>query len=142
MLISKELSVEQELAIRFSDTDAMGVVWHGNYVRFFEDGREAFGEKFGLKYLDIYASGFFTPIVSLDVKYKSPIYYGDRVTLRTRFQNQRAAKMTFHYEIISIESGITCATATSVQVFVDAQHRRLELTNPQFYASWKTAVGL
>ena len=43
MLIS-----EIEIDIRFSETDAMGVVWHGNYLKFFEDGREAFGKEFGL----------------------------------------------------------------------------------------------
>lgn len=37
------LQVEIPIKVRFSDTDAMGVVWHGNYLRFFEDAREAFG---------------------------------------------------------------------------------------------------
>ena len=47
----KELRTEIELTIRFSETDAMGVVWHGNYLKFFEDAREYFGHKFGMSYL-------------------------------------------------------------------------------------------
>ena len=48
----------------------MRVVWHGEYVRYFEDGREAFGEQYpGLGYLDIYNSGYTTPIVEMHVEY-------------------------------------------------------------------------
>ena len=49
------LTTEIEFDIRFSETDAMGVVWHGNYLKYFEDGREAFGKEFGMEYLDIYS---------------------------------------------------------------------------------------
>ena len=45
---SKYLINQTEIAIRFSEVDAMNVVWHGNYLKFFEDGREALGEKYGL----------------------------------------------------------------------------------------------
>ncbi|HRS08637.1 MAG TPA: acyl-CoA thioesterase, partial [Bacteroidia bacterium] len=67
------LQVEIPIKVRFSDTDAMGVVWHGNYLRFFEDAREAFGIKYGLTYLDVYHRGYFTPIVKSSVEHKSPI---------------------------------------------------------------------
>jgi len=39
------LSIKTETIIRFSEVDSMGVVWHGNYIKYFEDGREAFGNK-------------------------------------------------------------------------------------------------
>ena len=81
------LSAEVTVNIRFSDTDAMGVVWHGNYLRFLEDAREAFGNKYGLTYLDMYHNGYFTPIVKVDIDYKSPVYYGEKAkvvaTLKT-----------------------------------------------------------
>ena len=44
----KQLIAETEIGIRFNEVDALGIVWHGNYVKYFEDGREAFGEKFDL----------------------------------------------------------------------------------------------
>ena len=48
------LSCITPLRVRFSEVDSMRVVWHGEYVRYFEDGREAFGEQYpGLGYLDI-----------------------------------------------------------------------------------------
>ena len=79
------LQVEIPIKVRFSDTDAMGVVWHGNYLRFFEDAREAFGIKYGLSYLDVYHRGFFTPIVKSSVEHKSPINYGEEVVAIAKF---------------------------------------------------------
>ena len=41
-----------EMAVRFNEADPLGIVWHGHYIRYFEDGREDFGKKYGLAYLD------------------------------------------------------------------------------------------
>ncbi len=132
-----DLSIETEINIRFSDTDAMGVVWHGNYLRFFEDGRENFGKEFGLEYLDMYKSGFFTPIVKSEISHKAPIFYGDKVKIITKFIPQRAAKLVFEYEIVNIDSGAICAIGKSIQVFLGVEDRQLELSAPQFFIDWK-----
>ena len=58
------LQNEIEIAVRFSEVDAMNVVWHGNYLKYFEDGREALGADHELNYLDIGIFGFTTPSVS------------------------------------------------------------------------------
>jgi acyl-CoA thioester hydrolase len=52
-----------EIQIRFSDTDALGIVWHGNYIKYFEDGREAFSAEHGIELPSMYNEGFATPIV-------------------------------------------------------------------------------
>jgi acyl-CoA thioester hydrolase len=135
-----DLSIETTLQIRFSDTDAMGVVWHGNYLRFFEDGREAFGEKYGLEYLDVYNSGYFTPIVKTDINYKNSIYYGDQVKMITRFVNNRSAKIVFEYELINIDSGLIIASGSTTQVFLSVKERELRLDNPDFYLKWKQGL--
>ena len=41
------------IRVRFNETDPLGIVWHGNYIKYFEEGREAFGRKYGLSYLDV-----------------------------------------------------------------------------------------
>lgn len=46
------------IRVRFSEVDAMQVVWHGEYVRYFEDGREAFGRRYGIGYQDIIRAGY------------------------------------------------------------------------------------
>ena len=56
------------LRVRFSEVDSMEVVWHGEYVRYMEDGREAFGRQYGIGYTDIRDAGYVVPIVELDVQ--------------------------------------------------------------------------
>ena len=53
------------IKVRFSEIDSMQIVWHGEYVRYFEDGREAFGKRYGLDYMSIYREGYVVPIVDL-----------------------------------------------------------------------------
>lgn len=84
------------LRVRFSEVDSMQIVWHGEYVRYFEDGREAFGREFaGLGYMDIYASGYTAPIVELHLQYRKPLKVNDTAVVETRYIATEAAKVCF-----------------------------------------------
>ena len=88
------------LRVRFSEVDSMQIVWHGEYVRYFEDGREAFGREFaGLGYMDIHASGYTAPIVELQLQYKKPLRVNDTAVVETRYIATEAAKICFEYTI-------------------------------------------
>ena len=81
------------LRVRFSEVDSMQIVWHGEYVRYFEDGREAFGREFaGLGYMDIYASGYTAPIVELHLQYRKPLKVNDTAVVETRYIATEAAR--------------------------------------------------
>ena len=54
-----------KVKVRFSEVDSMAVVWHGNYVKYLEDGREAFGLQFGVGYNEIFDNGYMTPVVKM-----------------------------------------------------------------------------
>ena len=138
----KEFKVELEINIRFSDTDAMGVVWHGNYLRFFEDAREAFGNNYDLRYIDMYNEGYFTPIVKSEINHKSPLYYGDKVKAVATLIPTAAAKLVFEYEIINLTSNSLSATGKTVQIFLKAKDRTLELNKPDFFAAWERKMKL
>lgn len=131
------LSSEIEIDIRFSETDAMGVVWHGNYLKFFEDGREHFGKTYGLEYLTIFNSGYFTPIVKSEIDHKAAVYYGDKIKVITKYMPTRSAKILFEYEVINLKTNELCAHGKTVQVFLNKETRTLELLNPGFYQNWK-----
>lgn len=137
-----KLITEIEFDIRFSETDAMGVVWHGNYLKYFEDGREAFGKKHKMEYLDIYSKGYFTPIVKSEINHKSPIYYGEKAKVITKLIPSKAAKIIFEYEIINLSTNKISATGTTIQVFLDRETRLLELNTPDFYISWEEKKGI
>ena len=123
--------------VRFSEVDSMQVVWHGEYVRYFEDGREAFGREYpGLGYLDFYANGYTAPIVDLQLQYVSPLTVNDVAIIETRYIDTVAAKLTFEYIIRRERDGELVARGSSVQVFVDAEGN-MELNVPTFFENWK-----
>lgn len=124
-------------AVRFSEVDSMQVVWHGEYVRYFEDGREAFGRDYpGLGYLDFYANGYTAPIVDLQLQYISPLTVNDVAIIETRYIDTAAAKLCFEYIITRESDGRLVARGSSVQVFVD-EAGDMVLNIPPFFEEWK-----
>jgi len=123
--------------VKFSEVDSLHVVWHGHYVRYFEDGREAFGKEYNLGYLDIYQYGFAVPLIDLEVKFKRILEYGDTAIIETKFINSPAAKLIFEYTIRSEKHGFIVCTGKSTQVFMIPQTKELYITIPPFFEEWK-----
>src|ERR1700761_8153126 len=115
------LTEQANILVKFNEADPLGIVWHGHYVRYFEDGREAFGEKYGLRYLDIYKYGFTVPVVSVNCNYKRSLRYGDRAIVETTYIPTAAAKIRFDYKLYNAATGELVADGSSVQVFLDAE---------------------
>ncbi|MDH1881720.1 acyl-CoA thioesterase [Empedobacter falsenii] len=136
----KTLVHNSNFAVRFNETDPLGIVWHGNYITYFEDGREAFGRHFGISYLDIQKSGFVTPIIKSVCEHKFPLKYGDICRIETIFENTLAAKMIYKFKIFNQDEKLVCIGET-IQVFLDNEGD-LMLTLPPFFEEWKKKVGL
>ena len=132
-----KLIVRTEILVRFNEADPLGIVWHGHYIRYFEDGREAFGNQYGIGYLDFYKKGFVIPVVNVDCSFKKSLRYGDTVVVETTFIPCDAAKLLFSYRLYNKKNHQLVATGTSTQVFLDSQHSALQLTNPPFFEAWK-----
>ena len=139
MITEKNRFLENETKIKvpFSAVDAMNVVWHGNYYKFFEHGRDNLAEEHGLSYLDFYNKGFFAPIVHSEIDHSSTATYGDTVLVKTRLIDSLAAKIIHDYEVINLTTNKIAATGRTVQVFVNLK-KELHLTIPYFYAKWKS----
>ncbi len=137
----KTLSAEINLKVRFSETDAMGVVWHGNYLKFFEDAREHFGAIYGMEYLDVYKNGYFTPIVKSEINHKSVVDYGQEVQVIITLIFCAAAKIMFNYKVINTTTNQIAAVGQTIQVFMDAKERTLMLNKPEFYEQWENNLN-
>jgi len=135
--MQKGLSDRTEILVRFNEADPLGIVWHGHYIGYFEDGREAFGNKFGIGYLDFYKKGYVVPVVSVQCDFKKSLRYGDKVIVETHFIPCDAAKLKFSYRLFNSITNDLIATGSSVQVFLDAGNSTLQLTNPPFFEEWK-----
>ena len=133
----KTLKNITQLTTRFSDTDAMQIVWHGNYLKYFEDGREAFGEEFGLAYLYMYNLGYTTPLVHLEVDYKRAVTFNETLRVETTYEFTNAAKIIFNYAIYRARTNELVCTGRSIQVFL-SKEGELQLTNPDFFLEWKS----
>ena len=140
--MKKELSNRTEIRVRFNEADPLGIVWHGHYIRYFEDGREEFGNTHGLSYLDVYKQGFVIPVVSIQCDFKKSLRYGDRLIIETVYIPSEAAKMKFNYRLFNMASGDLVATGSSVQVFLEKEGSVLQLSNPPFFEEWKKQQGL
>jgi len=139
--VEKKVVNITESRVRFSEIDSMLVVWHGNYAKFLEDGREAFGEQYGFGYYDAFDNGYLTPIVDVKMNYKFGIKYGDTVRIETIYRPTKAAKILFDYNVFRVEGNVLALTGSSMQVFVDKEGV-LQLTNPKFYVEWMKKVGV
>ncbi|MES2512667.1 MAG: acyl-CoA thioesterase [Bacteroidota bacterium] len=126
-----------EIPVRFSEVDSLRVVWHGHYVKYFEDGREAFGKQYQLGYLDVYEHGLAVPLIDLELKFKRILEYGDSAIIETTYINSPAAKLIFEYKIMSAKHGYLACTGKSTQVFMTPASRELHITIPPFMESWK-----
>ncbi|MEO5787870.1 MAG: acyl-CoA thioesterase [Gelidibacter sp.] len=135
------LKSTHQIRVRFNEVDSLGIVWHGHYIKYFEDGREAFGREFGLTYLDVESHGFAAPIVKMSSEHQLPLRYGEVAIIETTYINSRAAKLIFSY-LIKNEAGQTVCTGETTQVFTNFKTGVMSLNLPDFYRSWKEKHGL
>jgi len=139
--MNMDLTTRTLVRVRFSDVDSMGVVWHGQYIRYFEDGREDFGNRYNVNYLDFHSKGFLIPIVKIECNYKRPLVYGDSALVGTRFVDTEAAKILYEYTILNERTNEVVATGSSTQVFLNLNHELL-LAFPPFFLEWKKKHSL
>ena len=132
MVLSETIRVQ----VRFSEVDSIKMVWHGHYITYMEDAREAFGAEYDLSYQGYIDHNYYAPIVDMQIKYKYPLRYGCKARIDIVYRPTEAAKIIFDYEIRDIEDNKLYCKARTVQVFMDMNYN-LVLTNPDFFINWK-----
>jgi len=133
------LTTRIPLKVRFNECDPLQIVWHGNYLKYFEDGREDFCIQHGLSYLNLKKLGYSSPIIKSTCEHKLPLQYGDTFYVETTFQPADAAKLIFTYKILK-EDKLVCLGETT-QVFLN-ESKELVLINPPFFLDWKKKMDL
>lgn len=114
---------EINVRVRYSETDQMGVVYHGNYAQYFEMGRVEWLRNIGISYRWMEENGIMLPVVSLNMNYKKPARYDDLLIVKTIFKKQESVKIEFDYEIRN-EKDELLTIANSILVFVDMKTGR------------------
>ena len=116
-----------EIRIYYQDTDCGGVVYYGNYLRYFEQGRTHWLEAQGLSVKSFMDEGTLFAVVHAELTYRSPARYGETLSVVTRLTDMRAASFTFAHEIREKTSGRLVVEGSARLATVDTQGKLLKL---------------
>jgi acyl-CoA thioester hydrolase len=126
------LNTETEFTVEFYDVDAMQVVWHGNYLKYFEKARCALLEHIGYGYAEMKESGWAFPVTAVSLKYVSPLTFHDRVRAKavlTEYENCIKIK----YELYNAVTGRLCTKGESTQMALNIATGESSLVCPGIF---------
>ncbi len=118
--------------VRFQEVDLMGVVWHGRYAEYFEDGRCAVGRAYGLDYRDFYREGVKAPVVNFEIEYGHSLLPGDTFRIEASLHWSEAVRLNHSYLITRENDGLVMARGNTVQLLLDSQNNLL-LVWPEYF---------
>ena len=115
-----------QIRVRYSETDQMGVVYHGNYLPYFEIGRVEWLRNKGISYKSLEDNNIGLPIASLTLNYKKPARYDDLLFVKTKLKSHNGVKVEFDCEICN-DNNELLTTASFLLVFIDLKTGRPKL---------------
>ncbi|WP_407269827.1 acyl-CoA thioesterase [Radiobacillus sp. PE A8.2] len=135
---------ETKVKVRYQETDQMGVVYHANYLVWFEIGRTAFIEELGLSYYEMEKQGIVAPVIDVQMSFKQPIRYGQEASVKTWLESYDGLRTTYAYQISDPEGNIA-VTGTSQHVIVKKDSFRpvsLRRSFPDWHRAYEKAFGV
>ena len=126
------LQAEIELVVPFFDVDMMEVVWHGHYVKYFEEARCALLDKLGHNYRQMRDAGYAWPIIDLQVRYIRGAQFGQRIRVRADLVEWEN-RLKINYLITDVATGERMTRGSSVQVAVEIATREMLLASPRVF---------
>ena len=131
---------EARLRVRYAETDQMGVVYHSNFIIWFEVGRVELLRTIGFSYLEMEKDGFHLPVVEVKCRYKQPARYDDAILIRTHISGLRASYIQFAYQVLREEDGALLAEGSSTHVVVGPDMRPNGLSD-KYLVPFQRAMG-
>ena len=134
------MPVVTEHHVNFYDTDAMAVVHHSNYIRWFEIGRVEYLRAIGITLNELMEDGFVFPITEVRAKYVSPGKFDDVVQIETTATALTKAKMAFDYRILRKSDGELMVMGHSQNVFTRQDTGKITRLPDKYYTLLKAAI--
>ncbi|GEL76283.1 acyl-CoA thioesterase [Tenuibacillus multivorans] len=128
---------ETEVKVRYQETDQMGVVYHANYIVWFEIGRTHLIEQLGFNYADMEAEGIVSPVIDINAKYKKPLRYGQTATVRTWIDHYDGFRVVYGYEVYTEDEQLA-VTGSSSHVCVKKSNFR-PISIKKHFPNWDEA---
>jgi acyl-CoA thioester hydrolase len=131
---------EAKLRVRYAETDKMGVVYHSNFIVWFEVGRVELLRQIGFRYRDLEREhDCHIAVADVRCRYKSPAYYDDELIIRTRLKNMRRSMLAFHYEVIRPADETLLAKGETTHIVVNSRFEKTELPE-KFVSAFAAAI--
>ncbi len=130
----------QEVRVYYHDTDSYGVVWHGSYVRWLEEGRVELCEMLGLKLADMQADGVTLPVVDMHIRYKSSAFMNDRLLVETEISDLRPMSVTFSHTIKNKDTSRINIIAKTTIVSVNNEGKLIKQFPDNIYKAFEAAL--
>jgi acyl-CoA thioester hydrolase len=105
--------------VRYADTDAMGIVYHANYLAFFEVGRVETMRQIGADYASVVARGLHLVVIEAHARYVNPAKFDDVLLVHTALSDIGVARFSFGYRAVREGDGLLIATGQTVHACVD-----------------------
>jgi acyl-CoA thioester hydrolase len=133
MIMEKySISAEAEFIVEFNEVDPMHVVWHGNYINYFEKARRTLFDKIGYGYKEMKESGYAFPVTAVSAKYIKSLRLGDRAIVKAVLgEYENCIKISF--VIINAANGDVCTKGTSTQMTFDITANTSRFTCPDIF---------
>jgi acyl-CoA thioester hydrolase len=113
--------------VRYAETDKMGVVYHSNYLIWFEIGRTDWLRDTGWTYREMEAEGIQLPVIEAHCEYRQGARYDDDVEITTRAKKLSPVRVQFDYQAIRRPDGATLATGHTVHATIDREGRPIRM---------------
>jgi acyl-CoA thioester hydrolase len=114
---------DHQIRVRYKDADRMGYVYYGNYATYFEVARTEMLRSLGFTYKEWEDRGIILPVREMHIRFHSPAYYDDLLTVRTTIRDEPAARIRFHHEVFNQAKVLICTGKLDL-VFVDRRTGR------------------
>jgi acyl-CoA thioester hydrolase len=123
---------ESEIRVRYAETDQMGIVHHANYLIWFEAGRSELCRARGFSYKDMEENDDALLVVAETYcRYKSPAFYEDVLTIRTRVAEIRSRSLRFSYQVYRAADDALIAEGETLHLVTDKKKKVRSL--PEVY---------
>lgn len=113
-------------------TDHAGVLWHGYYLNWLEEARIDALSKVGIKYIDLIKDGYEMPVVSIEIKYKSPILHGEEILIESEFVINESPRIKINSNFIGRKNIITTSSSIDL-VLINKENFSIVRKKPKFF---------
>jgi len=114
-------------------TDHAGVLWHGYYLNWLEEARIDALFKVGIKYIDLIKDGYEMPVVSIEIKYKSPILHGEEILIESEFVINESPRIKINSNFIGRNNIITTSSSIDL-VLINKENFSIVRKKPKFFS--------